>query len=284
MFKFCVECIEIMSMTDVERCQRCGSSDASHRSCPPEPPADQCAICGAKLPTENMTQATWWLGDTLDKVKEIQGEPLKIHFHNNGKVVEWAYVSCKGSTKLSFVVFVASENGLSVYKFKNQGGLHASFPLILPDGNYQDVQPGGWWIGSSREDVARLEGVSPLAAFIEDYPDQEFYQEVWQYPGEAYPGNRSSVRFDRQGLVVGFSNSANQLKMLRHPNLQQLKYGDTYEKVIAIQGPPVEIRGSGNKQTWYYAADSFDRCTTIEFENGVVVQFRNSNGLLLVRF
>lgn len=128
-------------------------------------------------------------------------------------------------------------------------------------------QPTEFTVGSSQEEVISVQG-TPTS--INDYGSGR--KTLW------YGTSRVGIR---NGVVVDYDNSSNNLKVIVKPlrlsTGENWRVGATEDEILSTQGTPTSINdyGSGRKTLWYGTS-------RIGIRNGVVVDYDNSSNNLKV--
>lgn len=144
---------------------------------------------GPTIVSEAAAQGSWTLGSTEADVIQIQGSPTRQEQYTSDRFTTLHY----GKSSVLF------ENGQAVGYLNSDRNLRVSLqPPALPPGQ---TEPNLWTMGSSRLDVLRAEGQPPVAISRND----NTCKEIFHFDG-------GEVTF-RQGLVTGYRNRGNSLKV-----------------------------------------------------------------------
>ncbi|MFQ4137717.1 hypothetical protein PGN35_015475 [Nodosilinea sp. PGN35] len=144
---------------------------------------------GAVVVSTGATQGHWTLGSSETDVLQIQGTPTRQEQYTSNRYTTLYY----GKSSVLF------ENGQVIGYLNSDQNLKVSAqPPTLPPGQ---VAPEAWSMGSSRTEVLRAEGQTPVAISRND----NNCEEVFHFEA-------GEVTF-RQGLVTGYRNRGGALNV-----------------------------------------------------------------------
>jgi hypothetical protein len=210
-------------------------------------------------PTVTPSQDYWNIGASRDEIVSIQGTPTGVMRYDTGCREVLYYDS-------STVEF---NNGIAI-DYDNLGN-NLRVSVDAPPAERSQTQNSFWTLGSSREEVFRVQGTPTQISQLETSGREILYY------------GSSSVEL-QNGSVTEYNNLENNLRVfIEAPATQDADsswgLGSNREEVFRVQGTPTQVVQYDTlcKEVLHYGS------STVELRRGIVDGYHNLGNILKVR-